>query len=174
MGISYNWSFGLKISRKNVLVLDATHLQKKGKKLPKTYKIYDSSTQVHSKGYKVELIGLIVKKVWVNTCVPLDFFIHEQKTEKEKQTSKITKWIHKMIGTANSILVADSWYACHEIYFASLDLGISFVSRVKSNAVGYKDPLPEEQPLGRGAKRKYGEKVKLMDKFSEGGFISTV
>ena len=51
---------------------------------------------------------------------------------------------------------------------------LSWISRVISNAVGYKEPLPEEQPSGRGVKRKYGEKVKLLDEFSKGGFISAV
>ena len=142
------------IDGKKILVLDATLIKKIGKRIPETSRQYNHSEASYFNGFKWELIGLVVKKSWVSVCIPFASFLHTPKDkssdvqkEKKKQTITIGNWLQKLSYTSHSILVADSWYACCELYYIMLDLQITFVSRVASNAVAYSDPPPRKRAL---------------------------
>lgn len=159
------------IDGKKILVLDATLIKKIGKRIPETSRQYNHSEGSYFNGFKWELIGLVVKKSWVSVCIPFASFLHTPKDkssdvqkEKKKQTITIGNWLQKLSHTSHSILVADSWYACCELYYIMLDLQITFVSRVASNAVAYSDPPPRKKGT-RGRPRIYGKKVKLKEEF---------
>jgi hypothetical protein len=53
-----------------------------------------------------------------------------------------------------------------------LKAGMALVSRIRSNGVGYYPAQPPEEKK-RGRKKKYGEKVNLMDFFKEGSLFTT-
>lgn len=70
------------------------------------------------------------------------------------------------------IVVLDAYFAVGPVFLILKELTdstgerlVHLVTRAKSNVVGYEDPPPKTG--GRGAPRKYGKKLKLMELFEE-------
>lgn len=70
------------------------------------------------------------------------------------------------------IIVLDAYFAVGPVFWllkeavdAHKERLVHIITRAKSNVVGYEDPPPKTG--GRGAPRKYGQKLKLMDLFED-------
>ncbi len=70
------------------------------------------------------------------------------------------------------LLVLDAYFAVGPVFLVLKTAGdaegrrlLHLVTRAKSNAVAYEDPPPKTERLG--APRKYGDKLKLYDLFTE-------
>jgi len=158
----------LTVNQKHVLIADGIKVPKEGKKMPAVKKLHQEST-CNSKpeyimGHSCQVISVVVKAMQSYFSFPLAGRIHEglRFTNRRKKTliEKLHDLIVSMTYEKQFYLVADPYFASKKIAVPLIERGNHLVTRLRSNAVGYKK-APKMKKAGRGRKRFYGRKIKL-------------
>lgn len=181
------------IDGRYLLVGDGIKINKESEKMPGVKRLHQESSNSgkapyiygHHFGVIGILAGWVKKKIF---CVPLCAELHEGvKALRELQDKaepvvegeavvSVTSLMASMAATIAqnldkcSLLVLDAYFAVGPVFQILKDVldskGIRLVhiiTRAKSNAVGYEPPPPRSGR--RGAPRKYGDKLKLIEQF---------
>jgi len=157
-----------------VLVGDHTKVVKDGRKMPEVETLHQDS-ETGSKpsffrGHHWGCVSLLIKAR--NKCfgAPLWAEIHRESLG-EKRTTRIVNQAGRIAESLrhNAYLVLDAYFAAGPVFMAAHHYGgrLLILTRAKKNAVAYLDPPPETDPSKRGPKRKYGQKLKLMELFDD-------
>lgn len=113
-------------------------------------------------------------------CIPLQAEIHEGVDQIFDQNDsltipvRMTKMVEKLVSYLNAptVVVLDAYFAVGPVFSACTNMldgdlkrAVHVITRAKSNVVAYQDPPPKRS--GRGAPRKYGQKLQLAKLFSQ-------
>lgn len=154
---------------KHFLLLDSTIVPKEGRRMPGVSSLRQTSSSNSKKefimGHDVENIALLVGKGSESFAVPLISFIRNGAVHSNRKSltclDRICTKLARYECLRGSTLVGDCYYSSGPLARVLKDeLSISILTRVKSNAVGYRLPQPAKEG-SRGRPRKYGEKVTL-------------
>ncbi len=168
-----------------VLIGDGVKQAKEGRKMPGVKRLkQESETQSKASyiyGHFWGCVGILVGTAEKLACLPLLLRLHDGLREtadwdesEETGASHITRLVcqacqcaapfgptllllDRLYPSAEALRVLNAWNATHS---ARVDI----VSRLKSNAVAWKD-APERKPGQRGRPRKKGDRVKLWELF---------
>jgi hypothetical protein len=167
--------FLLRVNNRIIIVGDGIKIPKAGKKMPAVKKLYQES-ESNTKprffwGHSCQSIAILAGRSESIFAILLVCRIHEGIVFSNRdKRSLLDKMIALLLELGISLpyyFVADAYYACRSIASAMLAEGNHLISRVKSNAIAYKSPpVPSYEPGKRGAKRKYGKKIKLRTLFN--------
>jgi len=154
-----------------ILVADGLKVAKEGKKMPAVKALHqesqDNSKPAFIMGHSFQAVGMLAKSLRGGLfCVPLASRIHEglvwsnrdRRTLLDKLVAlflPIAKLIARKV-----ILLADAYYASRKIIRPLLKEGHHLLTRVRSNAVGYR-PAPKPKKRKRGRPKLYGKKLPL-------------
>ena len=158
-----------------VLLGDGIKIGKEGQNMP-AVKLLHQDSQSNSKaeyimGHSFQAISILICFCFTAISVPLICRIHEgirtgprdRKTLMDKFLTLILE-LNIQAKTTGAYLVADAYYACGKLAKLLKKEGIKLITRVRKNAVAF---FAAEAYSGIGRPRKYGEKVKLWDLFSQ-------
>ena len=189
----------LSVQGRLVLIGDHTFVPKDGRQMPGVVSMHQNSeTQSKPSYFRAHCwgtIGLVVGSMVAPYCIPLMLAIHlgmihigqtqEVRVEKRKETMG-TRIVQMAIDFAlrhnvPSVLILDAFFPSGAVFKLSLSVWsmeikkplVTLIIRAKKNCVGYKDPEPSVDRKS-GRKRKYGEKVKLMELFDNLELFSKV
>jgi hypothetical protein len=174
-----------RVNGRNVIIVDGTKLPKEGEKMPAVKKLHqeseDSSKPMYIFGHMYGATGVLIGTEKKQFCVPVmatlqdgAHTIRAWHDDKYQPVSHVVQMMRDGCKVAaaigKSILLMDRYFltapalkailACQKQY-GDEDL-VTIVTRAKSNAVAYEEPV---QKGGRGAPRKKGKKVHLKDFF---------
>lgn len=160
------------INDRLVLVGDHTKVVKDGRKMPEVETLHqDSETgskPSYFRGHHWGCISLLIKARNKYFGVPIWAEIHRDSLG-EKRTTRIVNQAGRIAESLgyNAYLVLDAYFAVGPVFISAKHYAgrLLIVTRAKKNIVAYLDPAPETDPSKRGPKRKYGEKLKLMELF---------
>ena len=163
-----------------VLVIDGCNAPCEGKKMPASRTIRQTSSNNSKpefiKGHAVQVVSVLARKFKQTIAVPLMIQI-----DSGYQLSPLPALRKTLLGVAATMLceateaaeeeagfyvVADALYAVKHLMQSMVAAGNHIVTRVKSNAVAYREAEPAKHK-GRGRKKSYGDKVVLNDLFAE-------
>jgi hypothetical protein len=172
----------LMIQGRHVFVGDHTNQPKEGRKMPGLVNIHQhsetSSKPSYFRGHVWGFLGLILERGQKHFAVPLWGELNRKERNSENAQSMGTRIVANAQSIAKQMnvyvfLVLDAFFATGTVFTTAASvvgtLGtalVHIITRAKSNAVAYEDPLPEP-PGKRGRKRKYGKKIKLSKVFQE-------
>ena len=169
----------LRVNGRLLLVGDGIKIPKEGKKMPAVKGLHQQS-ESNSKpafimGHSFQTVGILVGALKSVFAVPLISRIHEGVVVSNRNQKTL---LDKMIFIIESLqisqpfyFIADAYYATGKIVKKLLEKGNHLISRVKSNAVAYYPATGKN--IGRGRKRKYGQKIKLRDLFGHPDSMQT-
>ena len=168
-----------------VLIGDGTKKSKEGLKMPGVKRLKEES-ETQSKasyiyGHFWGCVGILIGTAEKLTCLPLLLRLHDGLREtadwdesEETGASHITRLVSEACHCAapfgSALLLLDRLYPSVEAlrvlnaWNAAHSARVDIVSRLKSNAIAWKD-APERKPGRWGRPRKKGEKVKLWELF---------
>lgn len=157
------------INGRFILIGDGIKVPKRGKKMPGVKKLHqesDSNTKPeYIMGHSFQAIALLVNVAKTAFAVPLISRIHEGLVFSNRDTRTL---LDKMVTLIASLqlsfpfyFVADAYYSSRKIIKPLLALNQHLVSRVRSNAVAYQQPIQTKTKKAKGRPKKYGDKVKL-------------
>jgi len=172
-------SFLVQVNGRPVFVCDGIKMGKSGRKMPGVKKLHQESESntkpEYIMGHSCQAIGVLVNLASSVVSIPLVSRIHEGvKFSNRDKLTLLDKFIlmFTRLSVGRSVyFVADAYYASAKVMLPLLAQGHHLISRVRSNSVAYRQPVQPEVK-GRGAPRKYGEKVYLRDLFDSEQFIS--
>ncbi len=156
-----------------VLVADGIKVAKEGRKMPAVKALHqesqDNSKPAFIMGHSFQAVGMLAKGLLGGLfCVPLASRIHEgvvwSNRDKRTLLDKLVALflpIAKLIAR-KTILLADAYYASRKVIRPLLKEGHQLVTRVRSNAVGYR-PAPQPNKRKRGRPKVYGKKLRLKE-----------
>lgn len=162
------------VGERLVLVGDHTKVVKDGRKMPEVETLHQDS-ETGSKpsffrGHHWACISLLIKARNKRFGAPLWAEIHRESLG-EKRTTRIVNQAGRIVESLghNAYLVLDAFFAVGPVFMAAKHYGqrLLILTRAKKNVVAYLDPPPETDPSKRGPKRKYGQKLKLMELFDD-------
>lgn len=159
----------LRINGRPVLVGDGIKVAKSGKKMPGV-KLLHQESESNTKpqyimGHSCQAIAVLGRAMQSFFAIPLCCRIHEGLVFSNRNKKTL---LDKMVALLDSLeleekcyFVADAYYASGKIVNGLLGQGHHLVTLVRKNAVAYLPPPPRQKPRGRGAPRKYGDKIQL-------------
>ena len=160
-----------------VLLGDGLKAPKTGRKMPAVKKLHQESQNNNKPeyimGHSCQAIGLLVGTANNAFSVPLSARIHEglvfSNRDKSTQLDKMISLLRSLKICSSGYFVADAYYACAPIIRGLLKEGHHLVSRVRRNAVAYKQPIAPtaNEKKRRGPKKKYGDKIALITLFDD-------
>jgi len=152
-----------------VLVGDGIKIPKRGKKMPGV-KLLHQESDVNTKpeyimGHSFQAVALLAKAAQGVLAVPLASRIHEglifSNRDKRSLLDKMILLLSSLDISRSYYFVADAYYASQKIIAPLLRQGNHLVTRVRLNAVAYRQVAQPTERRTRGRPRKYGEKVKV-------------
>lgn len=163
----------LRVNGRLVLVGDGIKVPKSGKKMP-AVKLLHQESESNTKpeyimGHSLQAVSVLVHAARSVFAVPLAIRIHEGLvwSNRDKRTL-----LDKMLALLTIVdirepfyFVADAYYASQKIIKGLLEQNNHLVTRVRSNAVAYRQ-YHHQGATKRGRPKLYGEKVKLKSLFS--------
>ncbi len=164
----------IRVNGRLVLVGDGIKVAKQGRKMPAVKSLHQES-ESNSKaeyimGHSFQSVSILSQAANSVFAVPLVARIHEGIVLSNRDQRTL---LDKMIALLASIaitepfyFIADAYYASHKVANGMLSQGNHLVTRVRSNAVAYRQAVPKDSRK-RGRPRKYGDKVALRSLFDE-------
>jgi hypothetical protein len=161
----------LRTNGRLLIVGDGIKIPKEGRKMPGVKGLHQES-ESNSKssfimGHSFQAVGILVGALKSVFSVPLVSRIHEGVVVSNRDKRTL---LDKMIILIESLgldlpfyFIADAYYASGKIVKKLLKNGNHLITRVKNNAVAYYPAT--EKKTGRGRKKVYGEKIKLVELF---------
>jgi hypothetical protein len=157
----------LRVGGRLVLLADGIKVPKAGRKMPavKRLKQVESNTKPEFIfGHSCQAISVVAAASSSAFAVPLAARIHEglvfSNRDQRAQPRKLVLLLEDLGIGEKVTLVADAYYACETIGRGLLASGSHLVSRVRNNAVAFREPRPRGK-AGPGRPQKYGGKVRL-------------
>lgn len=166
-----------------VLVADGLKVAKEGKKMPAVKCLHQESTDnakaEYIMGHSIQVVGLLVAASTGQVLVvPLiaricEGLIWGRALDRKSLLDKLVDMFGEVaeatgISGGRMLLVADAYYASVKVIRPLVSAGHAVISRVRKNAVAYREPeVPERKKRGRP--KKYGKKVQLRQLFKAGG-----
>lgn len=158
----------LQVNGRLVLVGDGIKVPKEGKKMPAVKLLHqesDSNTKApYIMGHSFQAVSILSRTAGSVFAVPLAARIHEGIVLSNRDQRTL---LDKMISLLATLcikkpyyFVVDAYYASQKIVSGLLQENNHLVTRVKSNAVAYLQPINQAKSQ-RGRPRKYGKKIKL-------------
>jgi hypothetical protein len=162
------------VNGRQVVLADGIKVSKTGRKMPGVKKLYQSSDNntkpEYIFGHSCQAIALVAKAANSFLAIPLACRIHEgvvlSNRDHRSLLDKLVVLLMSLCLTVPYYLVADSYYASQYIILPLLAAGQHLITSVRSTAVAYEQPRPEDQPK-RGRRRIYGRKVHLKKALKE-------
>lgn len=173
-----------KVNGHTLVAIDEIKIGKEGKRMPGV-KITHQSSQNNSKaefimGHTIVCFAVIAKNS-IGRAMAIPFFSNilggirlgpnDRKTYLN-QTINFIEQIKTSFG-GQVVFVADALYCVKPFMKPLMDQGIQAISRLKITGVGYRKPLASQQKK-RGRKRKYGDKIRLVELFKELSIFTTI
>jgi hypothetical protein len=165
--------FLVRVNGRIVLLADGIKTPKEGRKMPGV-KLLHQESENNSKaefimGHSCQAVALLVKGIGLHFAVPIACRIHEgivfSNRCKRTLLDRLVQLI-RSLGLEGFYVVADAYYASQKIARPLLESGDHLITRLRSNAVGYR-PAKPPAIRRRGRPRKYGPKVKLRNLFRQ-------
>lgn len=164
----------IRVKGRLVLVGDGIKVSKQGRKMPAVKLLYqqsESNTKAqYIMGHSFQSVSILSQAANSVFAVPLVARIHEGIVHSNRDQRTL---LDKMIALLESIamaepfyFIADAYYASHKVANGMLAQGNHLITRVRSNAVAYRLPVPKGSRK-RGRPRKYGDKLALRSLFNE-------
>ncbi len=173
-----------RINNRLVLIGDHTKTPKDGRKMPAVTTLHqDSETgskPSYFRGHHWGCIGILTQAADKYFAVPLWANIQEGLTplaisNKKRHLPKTVQIVEMALRVALAMgtpgyLVLDAYFAVGPVFLAAaaelngMKNFIHILTRAKKNVVAYRDP-PKRKEHQRGAPKKYGQKLKLMNIF---------
>lgn len=159
-----------------VVIGDGLKVAKSGKKMPGVKKLHQQSESntkpTYIFGHSCQAIAVLAGTIKSCVAVPLIARIHEgiKLTNRDKRSllDKMMSMTASLQITIPYYFVADAYYASHKVIKEVLQSNNHVVTRVKSNAVAFtKVSSLAQKKRGRGAPKKYGNKVYLRTLFCD-------
>ena len=137
-----------------------------------------SSKPSYFRGHVWGFLSLVMGSTTKYFSVPLQGELNMEERNRESSCSLATRLVHNALQIAEKMdcpayLVLDAFFAIGPVFqIASVYcivhrvVRVHIITRAKKNVVAFLDP-PPDTPGKRGRKRKYGEKVTLIDLFKE-------
>jgi hypothetical protein len=161
----------LRVRGRPVLLADGLKVPKAGRKMPavKRLKQVESNTKPEFIfGHSCQAISIVAGAEESAFAVPLAARIHEGVRFTNRDQRRLPKKLFSLLeylGIGEPVtLVADAFYACRGLGLGLLGSGSHLVSRVKNNAVAFKQVV-QRGKRRRGRPRLYGQKIRLSDLF---------
>lgn len=163
-------SFLLRLNNRVIIIGDGIKVAKAGRKMPAVKKLFqesESNTKPHYFwGHSCQSVAILAGAAQSVFAILLACKIHEgiifSNRDKRSLLDKMISLLNELEISLPYYFVADAYYACKKIAAGMLAENNHLISRVKSNAIAYeKAPSPCYTPGRRGAKKKYGQKIKL-------------
>ncbi len=159
-----------------VLLGDGIKIPKRGRKMPGVkclHQVSDSNTKPeYIMGHSIQVVSVLVRACGSFFAVPLSARIHEglvfsNRDQRTLQTKFLA--LADQLGLPSPFyLVADAYYACHQVALGLSNSGCHLISRLKRNSVAF-EPIPDVVKRKRGRPRIYGRKLRLFDLFGDAG-----
>jgi hypothetical protein len=157
-----------------VLLGDGIKIAKRGRKMPAVkllHQVSDSNTKPeYIMGHSIQVVSLLVSAAGSFFAVPLSARIHEGLIFSNRDSRTLQT---KFLGLVDQLgidrpfyLVADAYYACHQVALHLIQNGCHLISRVRKNTVAF-EPCQVGGKRGRGRPRLYGKKLRLFDLFGD-------
>lgn len=156
-----------------VILGDGIKVAKSGKKMPAVKKLHqesqDNTKPPYIFGHSCQAIAIVAGCMETLFAIPLVCRIHEgiifSNRDKRTLINKMMSLLYSLCIEQPCYFVADAYYANKTTIRELLKSGKDhLVSLVRSNAVAYY-PAPPPRFVRRGARRKYGKKIKLRTLF---------
>jgi hypothetical protein len=163
--------FLVRVNGRIVLLADGIKVPKEGRKMPAVKLLHQEATS-NSKaefimGHSCQAVTLLVRGIGLHVAVPLACRIHEglvfSNRVKRTLLDRLVELI-RSLGLERFYVVADAFYASQKIARPLLQTGDHLITRLRTNAVGYRPPTPPAK-RGPGRPKKYGAKLKLRNLF---------
>jgi len=167
-----------------VCLADGLKVPKEGQRMPAVKKLHQESTN-NSKpefidGHSFQALALLVRTAGgLVTSIPLTARIHEGVIDRARELRRtlLDRLVELFLEVARElaprvILVADAFYASAKVILPLLAQGHHLVTRVRRNAVAYRPP-PVPRRRRRGRPRRYGRKVRLLQRLQRAGGFET-
>lgn len=170
----------LKIQGRAILIGDHTNQPKEGQRMPGVVTIHQhsetSSKPSYFRGHVWGFLSLVMGKPQKCFAVPLQGELNMEERNSESSCSLATRLVYNALQIAEKMdcpayLILDAFFAIGPVFLVGMACSVTLrvpwvhiITRAKKNFVAYLDP-PPDTPRKRGRKRKYGEKVKLIDLF---------
>ena len=161
------------VNGKIILIVDGLKIGKEGRKMPGVKLLHQSSGN-NSKaefimGHSFQCVSLLVGAMDSFFAVPLSSRIHEgyKNSDLDSRTlmTKLVVLLRRLKLKRNYYLLADAYYFCGSLAQDLSKKGNFLITKIRINAVAYR---PFKGVQGRGRKKVYGEKVKLIELFKGG------
>lgn len=156
----------LRVGGRLVLLADGIKVPKAGRKMPgvKRLKQVESNTKPEFIfGHSCQAISVVAGAESSAFAVPLAARIHEglifTNRDHRRLPRKLVSLLMDLGIGEQVVLVADAYYACQTLARGLLASGSHLVSRVRINAVAFRESRPWHK--GPGRPQKYGGKVRL-------------
>ena len=121
-------------------------------------------------GHSIQVVSLLVRAAGTFFAVPLSARIHEGLIFSNRDSRTLQT---KFLGLVEQLsigrpfyLVADAYYACHQVVLGLIRNGCHLISRARKNTVAF-EPCPTVAKRRRGRPRLYGKKLRLFDLFED-------
>ena len=165
----------IKIAGRLLVVVDATKVAKRGKRMPGVIGMKDTANDCWMRGHYFEQLCIVVRGVFQLYPVPIAVTMLAgivEKIEPDKTLAdRCRDFITAFPQLQACLIVGDAWYSKSKLIIGLARQGsIAMVTRVAHNAVARMPHLttPFDSPK-RGRKRKYAEgpKIKLFSLFEQ-------
>ena len=162
-----------------VFLADGIKAPKEGRKMP-AVKLLHQESDSNSKpeyimGHSCQVVSILCYACASFFAVPLGVEIHEGLVFSNRDRRTLNDKLNTLIASLNIegpfYLVADAAYACAKIAGALMQNGNHLISRVRSNAVGFR-PAIQPKKRKRGRPPKYGAKKTLRKFFDDVGLFT--
>jgi hypothetical protein len=129
-------------------------------------------------GHSCQAVGILAQGLSSVVAIPLAARIHEGVVFSNRDQRTLLDTMIALLGLLGLdaypyYFVADAYFASGKIARPLLRLGHHLVTRVRTNAVGYR-PAPAPERPKRGRPKQYGEKYPLKRLFHEAGLMQTI
>ena len=156
-----------------VFATDGIKVAKSGRKMPAVKTIHqesDSNTKPeYITGHSCLSVSLMAMRNGESVAVPVGTEIAEgvkfNNNDRRTVFDRTLSFFDRLVVGRPFLVLADAYYGCWKMARGCLNRGAHLLTRVKSNAVAYLQPVAV--PGRRGRKPTYGKKVRLRDTFKE-------
>lgn len=158
----------LQFNGRLVLVGDGIKVSKEGRKMPAVKQLHQESESntkpAFIMGHSFQAVSILSRAANSVVAVPLGARIHEgivlSNRDRRTLLDRMINLLTLLCIKQPYYFVADAYYASHKIINGLLQADNHLVTRVKSNAVAYRQPVTQNTPR-RGRPCRYGQKLKL-------------
>lgn len=152
------------MSHNNVLAIDATFCSKSGKKTEGLGYFWNGSASIPERGLEFTVFALVdldENSAYTLKAVQTPADLPEADTRMTFYAQQFEE-IHEILPSNLKYVVADGFYAKTGFIKSICDSGLDFISRLRKDA-SLHFLYTGEHPKQRGRKRKYGDKLDLVD-----------